>query len=90
MFAHDVWVLDARGRTQLGQQRDREMEDALDVGAQHLLPAGCWELLERCAPGGAGVVDEDVERGEALSRGGGESLGALLSGYVCGDRVAVT
>ena len=62
----------ARGSSALGrgaqrpQQRDRQVKDALDVGVRDLVPAAGGKLLERRAPRGAGVVDEDVERGEAL------------------------
>ena len=37
------------------------MEDALDVEGQHLLEGGLVEVGQGGAPGGAGVVDQDVE-----------------------------
>jgi hypothetical protein len=62
----------------------------LDVRAQDLLPAGRRELLERRAPDGAGVVDEDVERAaEVLVRRRCELDRALLCRDVAGDRDAV-
>ena len=70
------------GGAQLAEQRDGEVKDALDVRVQDLLPAGGGELLQRRAPHGAGVVDEDVERGEALARGAAASAWAP-SVWIC-------
>src|ERR1700694_2067134 len=65
------------------------MKDALNVGAEDLLPTACRKLLERRAPHDAGVVHEDVELSEPLSRGLRELLGALRCRHVARDRLAV-
>src|SRR5271163_4259558 len=83
------WVLGARCGTQLAEQRDCEVEDALDVRVRDLVPPDLGELLQGRAPNDARVVDEDVQRREPLTRGSGECPGALRCGYVGGDRVAV-
>ena len=51
--------------TALLQQREKrlgEVEDRLDVDRQHLVPGRLRVLGERGAPGGAGIVHEDVQR----------------------------
>ena len=51
-------------RARLLEQRHQELgqvEDALDVEGEHALEGRLVELGQRRAPGGAGVVDEDVE-----------------------------
>ena len=51
----------ATPRLQQPVQRLRQEERRLDVEVHDLVPAAFREFLERHAPGGAGVVDQDVE-----------------------------
>ena len=45
-----------------------EQEDAADVQVHHLVPGLQRVVLGRRAPGGAGVVDQDVDLAQALHR----------------------
>jgi hypothetical protein len=49
------------GRLEERHQELGQVEDALDVQRQHLFEGGLVELGQRGAPGGAGVVDQDVQ-----------------------------
>ena len=59
--------LGGAGGAQAGRRKLGEVEDALDVEVEHAVPRGVVELVERRAPGGPGVVDQDVERGRRRS-----------------------
>lgn len=65
----------------LFQQRGEELgerEDALEVESEEFGPCMVWVCVKRLAPGGAGVVDEDVEAvGLALGEGGGEGFAGV-------------
>src|SRR3546814_11876646 len=67
-WSSDVCSSDLR----LGQE-----EGGLDVDVHHLVPARLGETLERFAPRGAGIVDEDVEPFLARLKFLGERTAAL-------------
>ena len=80
---------DVRGRlAQQGQELLGQEEDALDVGVHHLVPAHLGEGLDGRAPGGAGVVHQDVELVLLLRQPGGEGLDAAHLGQVGRQRDA--
>ncbi len=56
----------------LGQEERR-----LEVQVHHLVPAVLGEGVELGEPGGAGVVDQDVELGFVLRKGAGQGLAAF-------------
>ena len=64
----------------LGQEKRR-----LEVQVQHFVPAAFGELFERRTPGGAGVIDQDVELHLALRKCRSQRLCALHTGYVSGQ-----
>ena len=61
------------------------MEDALHVQRQDPVPGGVVEALERGAPGGAGIVDQDVQPVLALGQHLGELPAPGLGGEVSGQ-----
>ena len=65
--------------------RLRQVEDGVEVDAQHVVPVLRRVLRRGCAADGAGVVDEDVEPAELVDRLG--DRGAELVGGR-GDEVA--
>jgi hypothetical protein len=73
------------GGLQQRQERPGEEERRLEVEVEHLVPGRAGELLQRRAPRGAGVVDEDVDPllGAAHLRGQPDALG--LGGEVRRD-----
>ena len=83
-FAGRVFAAGAQRRG----QRLREEERALEVQVHHLVPAALREFVERCAPGSAGVVDEDVQLRLARAVGRGQCAGAFQGGHVGRQRDA--
>ena len=77
------------GRGERRVQEAGEVEHALHIEIQHPIPCGVVELRKRCAPGGAGIVDEDVETavlsGDDLV---GQSAALVLGGEISGQRDA--
>ena len=65
-----------RRLAQQGQELLGQEEDALDVGVHHLVPAHLGEGLDGRAPGGAGVVHQDVELVLFRRQAGGKGLDA--------------
>ena len=61
------------------------MEDALHVERQHPVPGGIVELLEGCAPGVPGVVDQDVQERLAFASAAAATA-AGLGGEIGGQR----
>ena len=72
----------ARAARQRRVQRLRQEERRLDVQVHDLVPALLGELVERRAPGGAGVVDQDVERAFVRRVGLGQRLRAFDGRHV--------
>ena len=75
-------------RPRLLQQRHQEfgqVEDALDVEREHAFEGRLVEVRQRGAPGGAGVVDQDVERVLARRQLVGQAPALGLGGEVGGD-----
>ena len=75
-------------RPGLLQERDEELgqvEDALDVEGEHPLEGRLVEVGQRRAPGGAGVVDQDVERVHARRHLVGQAAALGLRGEVGRD-----
>ena len=67
-------------------ERLREGEDALEVDGQELSPRGVRVRVEGLAPGGARVVDEDVQAGGLEGgEGGGEAVDRAEEGEVRGE-----
>ena len=73
---------------QLGQQFLGQHERRLDVDVHHLVEALFGELAERSAPGGAGVVDQDVDGVGVLAQRGDEGCEPRLVRHVGRDRGA--
>src|SRR4029077_11300119 len=58
---HPGRVIGRAGRLEQRQERPGQVERRLEVEVDDLVPAVGRELLERGAPVGAGVVDQDVD-----------------------------
>ncbi len=65
-----------------GHQELGQVEDALHVEGEHALERGLVELLEGRAPGGAGVVDQDVEGADPTRQLLGQTAAPVLGGQV--------
>src|SRR5262249_14974483 len=65
-------------------RRLSEQEDAGQVDVDHLLPAFERVILSRRAPGGARVVDEDVDAAELFARAANDLLDVLGLANVAG------
>ena len=61
----------------LGQEEGR-----LQVQVDHLVPAALGEFVEVCAPGGPGVVEQDVELIFLGQIGGGQRLDAIQGRHI--------
>ena len=72
-------------RAQERQQLLRQKEHAFDVGVHHLVPAHFGKLVQRRAPGGPGVVHQNVERGLALGQLGCQAFYPGQGGQVGGQ-----
>ncbi len=78
-----------RGLPEHRRQRLRQEEGRLQVQVDHLVPAAFRKFVERRAPGGAGVVDQDVERALVLGVGLDQRLRAVERRHVGRQRDAV-
>jgi hypothetical protein len=67
----------------------REHEEAAHVQVHHFVPGLELVVLGRRAPGGAGVVDEDVDAAEALHRGGDHALAFFGQRGIGGDPAGI-
>ena len=70
-------------------QRLGEEEGGFDVEVHYLVPALFGEGLERFAPRGPGIVDEDVEPGFARGEIFGQCAAALHGGDIVGEGYAI-
>jgi hypothetical protein len=68
------------------QEGPRQEERRLQVQVEHLVPGRLGERGQRFAPGGPGVVDEDVQLVLPLAHRGGQPDALLLAGQVGRDR----
>src|SRR5439155_26236106 len=78
----------ARDHAQLAD-RLAHQEDAADVQVHHLVRRFQRMLFGRRAPGGAGVVDEDVDLPQALQRFTGDTLNFFGLAHVGRDPARV-
>src|SRR3546814_8807158 len=69
-------------------ERLRQEEGRFDVEVHHLVPPCFREILERFSPGGAGIVDEDVEPALMLGELRGERLAPRDGRHVLRQRDA--
>jgi hypothetical protein len=63
------------------------VKHTFDVCAQHAVPAGGRELLERRVPARSGVVHEDVQLLEAVAHGPRQRGRTLRARKICGRRL---
>src|ERR1700761_5335104 len=73
-------------RLQQRQERPDQEERRLEVQVDQLVPGRLGVLLERGAPGGAGVVDQDVHPGLGLAHHLGQPPALGFGGQVGGHR----